>query len=409
MQTLFGGLDTIASGTATSDYFVNEPQNSILGPNTCEPFAMHQLNAAIDGLQARYSPYPCSHSSPPHAAVVNQPLQPCTSYYSQLPPVVHSPRSHAPPREAPTVSPYRTEVIPRLLATPQSRPQSALPPSLNCSITPPTPAPHASTPASLLRSSFDSGPSRSRPRLSTSERAAQTRAQLRAPQPDLPPASTLAQSLRVHSSLDCNNTPILAPHPQRPSISLPEPVHTTDCPLPETEDEEWRLEPNASPPPTPRAPDNTDMVCNESSSVRVTQARSRAHLLSHRKISPHQSTSKRRRIPTALEFRENARKHYKLARRRNRGRHSVPVPESSHSRAVLRAGALTPDQRVVMGPMEYHIYKDVVCVNPWPEDREVFLLDAKNYSMELTGITEPDVFTPKFMDTVSWLAFLILE
>ncbi|KAF8595896.1 hypothetical protein BDV93DRAFT_514595 [Ceratobasidium sp. AG-I] len=400
IQVLFGGLDTIAFGTAMSDHFVNEPQNSILDPNMWEPFAMHQLDAVVDDLQARYSPYPCGHASPPHAAVVNQPSQPCTSRYSQLPPVIHPPHSHTPPRQAPAVSLSRTEVIPRLLTTPQSRPQSALPLPLDCTIAPSTPAPHTSTPASLLRFSFDSSPSHFRPCLSTSEQAARTRTQLRA-QPDLPPAPTLAHSFHVHSPLVCNNTPILAPHPQRPSISLPVPVRTTNGHLSETEDEERRLDPNASQPPTPGVPDNTDTILNKSLSTCVTQAQSRAaRLLNHRKILPHQSTRRRHRIPTALEFRSNARKHYKLARRRNCGRHSVPVPESSHSRTVLRAGALTPDQQVVIGPMEYHVYKDIVCVNPWPEDREVFLLDAKNYSIELTGITGPNVFTPKFMDTV---------
>ncbi|QRW10716.1 hypothetical protein RhiLY_09715 [Ceratobasidium sp. AG-Ba] len=53
-----------------------------------------------------------------------------------------------------------------------------------------------------------------------------------------------------------------------------------------------------------------------------------------------------------------------------------------------------------MGPMEYHVYKDLVCINPWPQDRDSFLEDAKDYSAQIMGINGPEVFTRRFMDTV---------
>ncbi|KAG9091717.1 hypothetical protein FRC06_000440 [Ceratobasidium sp. 370] len=32
-----------------------------------------------------------------------------------------------------------------------------------------------------------------------------------------------------------------------------------------------------------------------------------------------------------------------------------------------------------MSPMEYHVLKDIICVNPWPDDREAFLQAAERF------------------------------
>ncbi|KAG8737648.1 hypothetical protein FRC10_007971 [Ceratobasidium sp. 414] len=62
--------------------------------------------------------------------------------------------------------------------------------------------------------------------------------------------------------------------------------------------------------------------------------------------------------------------------------------------------ALTPEQQTVMSPTEYHLFKDIICDNPWPEDREAFLQAAENYATNTTGISGADVFTESFLDKV---------
>ncbi|KAG8732071.1 hypothetical protein FRC10_001257, partial [Ceratobasidium sp. 414] len=85
----------------------------------------------------------------------------------------------------------------------------------------------------------------------------------------------------------------------------------------------------------------------------------------------------------------------------HRGRYSNPAPETLHrNHSVLRSGALTPDQQSVASPMEYSVLKDIICDNPWPEDRDAFLRAAQEYATNVTGISGADVYTHRFLDTI---------
>jgi hypothetical protein len=58
---------------------------------------------------------------------------------------------------------------------------------------------------------------------------------------------------------------------------------------------------------------------------------------------------------------------------------------------------------MVVVQMEYHVAKDVLWVNPWPKlkGRAEYLSDAQHYATQQTGVSGDDVFTTKFLDTVS--------
>ncbi|KAG9091243.1 hypothetical protein FRC06_000649 [Ceratobasidium sp. 370] len=103
-----------------------------------------------------------------------------------------------------------------------------------------------------------------------------------------------------------------------------------------------------------------------------------------------------------LELKVHGQKLYRLQHRKHCHQYPTPAPETSHrrKRAVLRAGALTPKQQMVMAPTEYHLFKDIICNNPWPEDCEAFLQAAEKYATNITGISGPDIFTKSFLDTV---------
>jgi hypothetical protein len=65
------------------------------------------------------------------------------------------------------------------------------------------------------------------------------------------------------------------------------------------------------------------------------------------------------------------------------------------------AATLNADQKTMMQLMEHHVLKDLILLNPWPEDREKLLKDAQDYAENVSGISDPGVVTDKFKDTVS--------
>lgn len=169
-------------------------------------------------------------------------------------------------------------------------------------------------------------------------------------------------------------------------------------------DKEQPIDTERSPPSTPIELEDTDIGLDEASPAPapVTQARSRAARYFNVQVLPrHTSSPGILRIPTVLELQTNASSVLKLCRRRNRGRRSTAT-ESARSRNILSSGALSSDQRKVMAYMEFHVLKDVVCINPWPEPegRESYLSDAEHYATEHTDVSGDDVFSTQFLDTV---------
>lgn len=59
--------------------------------------------------------------------------------------------------------------------------------------------------------------------------------------------------------------------------------------------------------------------------------------------------------------------------------------------------------------MEYHVLKDVLFVNPWPEleGRQKYLLDARGYASGLTGVHSEEAFSQKFFDTVIVFIYIL--
>lgn len=154
--------------------------------------------------------------------------------------------------------------------------------------------------------------------------------------------------------------------------------------------------------PTPIALNETDVGLNESSPMPVTQARARAERYFNVRVLPRHATQHTPRIPTNVEVQLNAQKVYRINRRRNRIR-SVTATNSSRSRNTLTSGELSADQRAVVLQMEYHVLKDVLCISPWPEleERQQYLLDAQQYATGLTSVDGDEVYSQKFLDTVS--------
>ncbi|KAG8731262.1 hypothetical protein FRC10_001915 [Ceratobasidium sp. 414] len=395
IQALFGslgGLHFSDGPSTTSGHFP-----STQGHDPWDPFAMHHLNTAVNDLQIHPSMQP--HSSQLHLADGFPCPQPPPSRVPTPAPWIVVPEVQAPAPRPPTAPLPSTQSMPPPPASNTTRytlvSHSGIPTGLSCSLRAPT-------------------PSHTHPRLSTRDLVSQIRGtHTESPHPRIPTAPTglASDNLRTHSLPGhISNPPPLGPTPLRISLSLPNflqgagnnggNVEESTDPMPEGE--EQRLDSSASRPSTPVALDDTDVGLDESSPIQVSQARSRAtRFLNARTLLPHRVADSPCRIPTILEHKARIRRLYKLNHRKHRSRHSAPTPESSRrSRAVLRSNALTPDQQLVMSPMEYHVLKDIVCINPWPEDREAFLLAAEKYSADLTGISGPDIFTQRFLDTV---------
>ncbi|KAG9080275.1 hypothetical protein FRC06_006842, partial [Ceratobasidium sp. 370] len=382
IAALFGSLKDLQFGDATSVNLEQELQNPFQGPNAWEPFAIHQPNATMNNTLA-HTPHLPDQASSSHS--FNPPMPPRFSN----PPPVHRP--HTPQQRVPTPAPWIVSAEPQIPnlhppTTPLAHPQSMVPPA------PPTSMSHAGTTNNLPRS--PPVPT-AHPRLSTStrERVPQTHTQVQSPHPNLRPPTSPR-----NFPLDHGFTPSLSLPPLRLSLSLPEFLGGDEAGT-DTEDEGQHYSaPDASRASTPVMLEDTDIGLTESSPVQVTRARSRAA----RFLNPRKGKLRHRsqKVPTILELWANARQHYKLNQRRSRGRHSTPATELARSRAVLRAGALSSDQQMAIGPMEYHVLKDLICTNPWPEDRDLLLLAAQDYSTDMTGVSGPEVFTPRYWDTV---------
>ncbi|KAG8777228.1 hypothetical protein FRC12_000490 [Ceratobasidium sp. 428] len=378
---LFGGLDELRLDNS----FSGGLSNGMHDPSVWEPFAMNELSAAVNSLEASAS-VPCLPSLSANLLGIDRPTQP---------PITTSPQ---PPSRIPTPAPWIIGAQPqtpnlRLPSTPRHQ-STPLPVSIS------RPAPPSFTPHTGP-SRGSNVPGQARPRLTTSERAAQARLQARSRHIPLPPPARSADEYLTRFPLERGTSPVLEPSPLRVSLSVPDFLHSDDS---DGEDGELGSVYGSSRPPTPITLEETDIGLDESSPVQATRPYCRASKWDNpRKTSQHRSAGKLRRIPTNAELKFNARRHLKLNRRKNRGRHSHPIPAaetSGHNRGILRAGALSVDQRIAMAPMEYHVHKDIVFLNPWPEDRDVFLESAKEYAIDMTGICDPEVYTPIFMDTV---------
>ncbi|KAG8732991.1 hypothetical protein FRC10_000494 [Ceratobasidium sp. 414] len=180
----------------------------------------------------------------------------------------------------------------------------------------------------------------------------------------LPPTSQTG-NLHAHSPPTQEDNPhAIGPTPLRVSLSLPDFLcntrhHGGDS---RSDGEEAYSDSSASRPSMPVMLDDTDIGLDKSSPIQVTQARCRAsRFLNVRRVLANQVATSPHHILTLLEVKTHVRKLYKLNRHKHHGRFSTPGPESSRrSRAVLRTSALTPDQRTVISPMEYHVLKDIV-------------------------------------------------
>ncbi|KAF8593169.1 hypothetical protein BDV93DRAFT_612324 [Ceratobasidium sp. AG-I] len=141
---------------------------------------------------------------------------------------------------------------------------------------------------------------------------------------------------------------------------------------------------------------------NNSLPMPVTQARSRAARYFNVRVLPRHATQDPPRIPTISELQLHVARVYSQIRQRSRNRQATAT-ESTRSRSkILSSGELTDNQRDVISQMEFHVLKDVLWVNPWPERsvRQGYLLDAQQYASGLTGVIGSDVFSVELLSTV---------
>jgi hypothetical protein len=351
-------------------------------------FVMDQLHAAVDELQAYGSPHWHSHNGP---SVVNQQTLPPAPVDHQLPSTPHSPLV-APNRASAPASAARSPAFP-LVGPPASLDH---PSPLYHRATQPVPASRTGTAIDLSELT----PARQAPRSSTRNLVARARAQARSPSLSIPqplPASIF--DLRAASLSPPPRPLLLRRPPLRKSLRLP--LFLGDN---EDGNSSSDQEPNRLRSPTPVSFDDTDIDLHMTQRLPITQARSRAARYFNVRLLPRHSTAGFLRIPTILELRTNASKVYTLSCRRNRSRKATAT-ESSRNRNILSSAELTPNQRMVMPRMEFHVLRDILWVNPWPElgARTEYLSAAQRYAIELTGVPddEDSLFTTKFLDTVS--------
>jgi hypothetical protein len=167
-------------------------------------------------------------------------------------------------------------------------------------------------------------------------------------------------------------------------------------------DDEWPFDTDQSRPSTPVPFDNRDINLNKDSPLPCTQAQYQVIRYLNVRVLPRCASLNLLRIPTTLDLQTNVDKVYQLTRQRSCGLQPVATP-STRSRNILSSAELSDDQRTVMPQMQYHVLCDVLWVNPWPEleERAMFLSDVQRYAANLTKITTDEVFTPKFLDTMS--------
>lgn len=310
---------------------------------------MHQLHTAVNDLDEDQPPHQHSHGS-------NRPVQP------PVPAIVH-------PSARISSLLARTTPLPSYTAPLLSR---------------------LGTPANLSNRLRTPVPTRPTPRSNTRDLVAQARSQARSPSLVIPrPVSTPSGDL-------------LRLPPLRKSLQLPSFMGGEDYgnALPNEE---------LPQPSSPIMLDDTDIQRSESALRPVTQAQRRAAHYLNVRVLPRHSTLCSMRVPTVQQLQLNKLKVFKLHRRRNRNR-SITATDSARSRNILSSGQLSDDQRTVVSQTEFHVLKDILCVNPWPEldAREDYLLRAQQYATGLTGVSGDNVFSQRFLNTVSTLKHFFL-
>ncbi|KAG8774734.1 hypothetical protein FRC12_001845 [Ceratobasidium sp. 428] len=211
---LFGGLDELRLDNS----FGGGPPNGMNDPSMWEPFAMGELSAAVNSLEASYSPRLPGYSA---NLLISCPLG---IDQTTQPPATSLDRQHAPPSRVPTPAPWIIGARPqtpnlRPPSTPQHQPTP--PPFIH------SPAPRLSTPHAGPLRALET-PSRACPRLSTSQRAAQARIQARSRHIPLPPPADSADQLLTRFPVERGTTSVLEPPPLRVSLDVPDFLRSDD-------------------------------------------------------------------------------------------------------------------------------------------------------------------------------------
>ncbi|KAG9076442.1 hypothetical protein FS749_011786 [Ceratobasidium sp. UAMH 11750] len=403
IQALFGSLDNLHFGdgpsTSGGGFFPSTNfADTLPGPpdNQLVAHAHYLFGNGLHSTHGSNAWEPATNHSPPQPSEIGRvgyPMQPPTNDLPDLCPPQSRVPTPAPWIAVPEIQAHvlhpLTGPAPPLQSTPSpARNNSGY--TLVSSTGIPTGLPFS------LRAPTASCPC---PHLSTRELVAQVRAQAQSPHLRIPPPTGVNDNLHASSPLARHEfgSRALSPTPLRHSLSLPEFLGGTGDNTDDTMSDTEEQDPDAPRPSTPVAWEDTDIGLDESSPIQVTQAWCRAsRYLNFQRLVPRQVANNPRRIPTLLEVNMNIRRLFKVNCRRQRSCAPVSTPETSRrrrNRVLLRSSALTPDQQAVISPMEYRVLLDVVCSNPWPEDREVYLEAAEKYSTALTGISGPDVFT----------------
>jgi hypothetical protein len=376
MQTLFDGLNNFPTSDLPVNFLGIPPPDfptsyvpaaaggftdvsPPLVPGVQEPssFATQQVYATVDDLRMYGLPGWHSHIGPSSHRVANHPPQPPT-------PVDQSATLPSPL--------FRRATEPRLMS-------------------------RTGTPVKAFRSSSSASSTHRAPHLSTRNMTAQTRVRVQSPDPTssiYPERESVSVSPPPH--------PYLRRYPPlRRSLELPSFLGDNNNAGTSLSDKEHQSDPDRSRSSTPVALEDTDISLHESSPRPVTQSRLRAVRYFNVRVLPRHANPDLFSIPTIQHLRTNALNIYKACGRRKRVRKSTAT--GSRGRNILSSGELTSDQRAVMPQMEFHVLKNLVCVNPWPEleDRESFLSDAERYATRLTNVAGNNVFTERFFNTVS--------
>ncbi|KAG9122039.1 hypothetical protein FRC07_001750 [Ceratobasidium sp. 392] len=375
-------LPAVSHPTVSSDL---ANLSGVNGGRVNDPFVMHQMNLVVNDL-AQPQSRPGFIAQPSPISPASRPLE--SNFASQ---------SRA---QSPIIQPSTPSLSPSVFALPRPR---STPSSQSKPVH--SPSPHVPTrkPAGVRQSltpALGSRLSRPTSRLSTRELVAQVRAQARAPHLPSPFLST-----RHPTQPQPDSPRPLRPAPLQELLETNIRSHTAEIGprnLHEDSDQDGLHEDsdNESYSATPIDFEDTDIGLTDSLSSgpheRAVLARSQATQWPNVRVQDQPTEP--RRTPTLLEIDANSRRLYLQSRRRNRSRRATGGP--IRNRHILSASALTADQQEVMPPMEYYVLNNIWCVNPWPEDRTAYLQNARAYAEKMTNISEDEVFSQIFLDTV---------